>query len=155
MGGDAWRAETGLLLCDLLTIYNSRMGKNVVLAERLRALRKARGWTQHDLSRASGLTRSHISRLEQGDIQLPASERLRQLANALDTTLDDLLEAAGYRDPLPLDGDLPDLASYLRRKYGLDDPGVLESLQALSGALAPGRPAAPRPPEAGDLLDSF
>ena len=104
------------------------MGKNVVLAERLRTLRKARGWTQHDLSRASGLTRSHISRLERGDIQLPSSDRLRQLALALGTSLDDLLEAAGYRDAAADTADLPDLSSYLRRKYGLDDPRLIESV---------------------------
>ena len=116
------------------------MGKNVALADRLKALRKARGWTQHDLSRASGLTRSHISRLERGDIQLPSSERLRQLAVALGTSLDDLLEAAGYRDPVRDDGDLPDLAVYLRHKYGLDDPRLIEAvaviLNSVSGAAA-------------------
>jgi transcriptional regulator with XRE-family HTH domain len=107
------------------------MGKNVALADRLKTLRKARGWTQHDLSRASGLTRSHISRLERGDIQLPSSERLRQLAVALGTSLDDLLEAAGYRDPVTGDGDLPDLAIYLRHKYGLDDPRLVDAVSTL------------------------
>jgi transcriptional regulator with XRE-family HTH domain len=111
------------------------MGKNVVLADRLKALRKARGWTQHDLSHASGLTRSHISRLERGDIQLPSSERLRQLATALGTSLDDLLEAAGYRDPVAGDSDLPDLPIYLRRKYGLDDPRVVEAIAVLLQSL--------------------
>ncbi len=110
----------------------SLMGKNVALAERLRALRKARGWTQQDLSRVSGLTRSHISRLERGDIQLPSSERLRQLATALDTSLDDLLAAAGYRDSGLDGGDpLPDLAVYLGRKYGLDDPQLVDALALL------------------------
>jgi transcriptional regulator with XRE-family HTH domain len=108
------------------------MGKNVALAERLRALRKARGWTQQDLSRVSGLTRSHISRRERGDIQLPSSERLRQLATALDTSLDDLLAAAGYRDSGLDDTEpLPDLAVYLRRKYGLDDPQLVDALALL------------------------
>src|SRR3954453_840339 len=104
------------------------MGKNIVLAERLKALRKARGWTQHDLSQASGLTRSHISRLERGDIQLPSSERLRQLATALGTSLDDLLEAAGYRDPVPNGLELPDLNLYLRYKYGLTNPRVTDAV---------------------------
>jgi transcriptional regulator with XRE-family HTH domain len=108
------------------------MGKNVALAERLRTLRKARGWTQQDLSRVSGLTRSHISRLERGDIQLPSSERLRQLATALDTSLDNLLEAAGYRDALLDEGEpLPELAVYLRRKYGLDDPQLADAVALL------------------------
>src|SRR6476469_5290880 len=119
------------------------MGKNVVLAERLKALRKARGWTQHDLSRASGLTRSHISRLERGDIQLPSSERLRQLALALGTSLDDLLEAAGYRDAVGDAADLPDLPSYLRRKYGLHDPRLIESVALILDHLRGDGAAAP------------
>src|SRR5438045_8051907 len=106
------------------------MGKNVALAERLKVLRKAHGWTQQDLSRASGLTRSHISRLERGDIGLPARDRLRHLATALGTSPDDLLEAAGYRDAPPDAGDLPDLALYLRRKYGLADPQVVPAVRA-------------------------
>src|SRR4051812_33072992 len=110
------------------------MGKNIVLAERLLALRKMHGWTQQDLSRASGLTRSHISRLERGDIGLPARARLRQLAAALGTSLDDLLEAAGYRDA-PEEGDLPDLPTYLRRKYGLTDPQLVTALRTLLAAL--------------------
>ena len=119
------------------------MGKNVALADRLKALRKARGWTQHDLSRASGLTRSHISRLERGDIQLPSSERLRQLAIALGTSLDDLLEAAGYRDPVRDNGDLPDLAVYLRHKYGLDDPRLVEAVSTILNRVS----QATHPPE--------
>ena len=76
-------------------------------------------------------------------LKLPAtaSERLRQLAMALGTSLDDLLEAAGYRDPVRADGDLPDLAVYLRHKYGLDDPRLIEAvaviLNSLSGAARP------------------
>src|SRR5690242_21672779 len=108
--------------------YNHPMGNNAALAERLRALRRARGWTQQDLSRISSLTRSHISRLERGDIQLPSSDRLRQLALALGTSLDDLLEAAGYRDPAADAVGLPDLPSYLRRKYGVDDPRLAEAV---------------------------
>src|SRR3954447_20795473 len=116
------------------------MGKNVALAERLRALRKARGWTQQDLSRVSGLTRSHISRLQRGDIQLPSSDRLRQLALALDTSLDDLLEAAGYRDAAADAAGLPDLPTYLRRKYGLDDPRLIESVALILDHLRGGAP---------------
>ena len=107
------------------------MNKNVDFGERLRSLRKTRGWTQADLARASGLTRSHISRLEAGAIQLPSRERLHRLAQALGTTPDDLLAAAGYRVEEHTADDLPDMPVYLRLKYDLDDPRVTEIINAV------------------------
>jgi len=49
----------------------------------LRLARVARGWSQADLSRASGLTPSTISRLECGHEQ-PLEQTVRRLAEALD-----------------------------------------------------------------------
>jgi transcriptional regulator with XRE-family HTH domain len=125
------------------------MPKNNALGERLRALRQARGWTQADLGEASGLTRSHISRLEAGDIQLPSRERLHRLATALGTTADDLLTAAGYRSE-PVDAsELPDLPVYLRLKYEVDDPRTVAAVEAILERLRefdrtrPSSPAAP------------
>ncbi len=106
------------------------MAKKGDLGERLRSLRKARGWTQEELAAASGLTRSHISRLEGGDIQLPSRDRLLRLATALGTTPDDLLAAAGYRVEERGEG-LPDLPVYLRLKYDLDDPRTVAAIAAI------------------------
>ncbi|HUS15127.1 MAG TPA: helix-turn-helix transcriptional regulator [Chloroflexia bacterium] len=106
------------------------MAKNSAFGERLRALRKARNLTQVALGEASGLTRSHISRLEAGDIRLPSRERLLQLAAALGTTADDLLAAAGYRHEVPRD-DLPDLPVYLRLKYDMEDPRTVAAIDAI------------------------
>ena len=105
--------------------------KNSALGERLRALRQIRGWTQSDLGEASGLTRSHISRLEAGDIQLPSRERLHRLATALGTTADDLLTAAGYRSDDQDATDLPELGVYLRLKYAVDDPRTVAAVAAI------------------------
>lgn len=107
------------------------MVKPNTLADRLRALRRARGWTQANLAAASGLTRSHISRLEGGDIQLPSRERLLRLAQALDTTPDDLLAAAGYRAETHDASTLPDLPVYLRLKYDVNDPRTVAAMQAI------------------------
>jgi transcriptional regulator with XRE-family HTH domain len=113
------------------------MGKYATLAKRLKELRQALGWTQQDLSRASGLSRSYISRLEMGDIALPSSDRLRALALALSTTPDDLLHAAGYLDnPLDESG-LPDVKAYLRRKYHIQDPRVLQAIETVVHSLQP------------------
>lgn len=120
------------------------MGKHEALARRIRELRQARGWTQQDLSDESGLSRSYISRLEMGDIALPSSDRLRALASALGTTTDDLLQAAGFID-VPGDTSLlPEIKTYLRQRYGIDNPQVLQAIETLVANLAPGT----RPPEA-------
>jgi len=105
--------------------------KNTKLGERLKALRKARGWTQENLAEVSGLTRSHISRLERGDIELPSRARLLRLADALGATADDLLTAAGYRSDDPTDTELPDLGVYLRLKYDIDDPRTADAIRAI------------------------
>jgi len=113
------------------------MGKHVTLANRLKELRRALAWTQQDLSRASGLTRSYISRLEMGDIALPSSEKLRALAQALGTAPDDLLQAAGYIDSPSEASDLPDIKVYLRRKYAMQDPRTLQAIETIVNGLQP------------------
>lgn len=133
------------------------MGKHRSLAIRIKELRHVLSLTQQDLSRASGLTRSYISRLEMGDIALPSSDKLRALSAALATTPDDLLQAAGFLDIPSNASELPELKTYLRRKYDIRDPQLLGALQTLvdklcqaAGALAEGTaeaPAAPRVPE--------
>jgi transcriptional regulator with XRE-family HTH domain len=113
------------------------MGKHATLANRLKELRRALAWTQQDLSRASGLTRSYISRLEMGDIALPSSEKLRALAQALGTAPDDLLQAAGYIDNPSEASDLPDVKIYLRRKYAMQDPRTLQAIETIINGLLP------------------
>src|SRR5437773_6031914 len=102
------------------------MGKHVTLANRLKELRRALAWTQQDLSRESGLSRSYISRLEMGDIALPSSEKLKALATALGTTSDDLLLAAGFLDDRQDTVGLPDIKQYLRLKYAIKEPQLLQ-----------------------------
>ena len=111
------------------------MGKHISLANRLKELRRALTWTQQDLSRASGLTRSYISRLEMGDIALPSSDKLRALAHSLGTTPDDLLQAAGYIDNPSEASDLPEIKVYLRRKYSMQDARALQAIETVVNSL--------------------
>ncbi len=99
--------------------------------QRVRSLREAKRWTQEDLATNSGLSRSYISRLELGDIALPRNDKLGRLARALGTSNEDLLEAAGYMSAPSGESDaaLPDLAAYLRRKYGMTQPRLIATLQ--------------------------
>jgi transcriptional regulator with XRE-family HTH domain len=107
------------------------MGRYASLAKRIKELRQVAGFTQQDLSRASGLSRSYISRLEMGDIALPSRDKLRALATALNATLDDLLQAAGFLDTASESSDLPDIKAYLRRKYGIYNPHVLQAVETV------------------------
>lgn len=66
------------------------------LGARVRALRKARGWTERQLGDVAGVSRAYINLIENGRITLPKRLTLLRLAEALKTTPEDLLWAAGY-----------------------------------------------------------
>ena len=107
------------------------MGKYTSLARRIKELRQVANFTQQDLSRASGLSRSYISRLEMGDIALPSRDKLSAWAVALGASLDDLLQAAGFLDVASDTSSLPDIKAYLRRKYGIYNPQVLQAIEII------------------------
>ena len=66
------------------------------LGEYIKSIRHRRGLSQWELSRLSGLTRSHLSRLELDDIEDPSAETFLSLAKALKVHPNDLYQAAGY-----------------------------------------------------------
>lgn len=71
------------------------MGKTVEsLGERVRRLRKARGWAQADLGDKIGLRQLAVSQIETGKTSSPRSETLAALADALDTSVDYLLNGS-------------------------------------------------------------
>jgi XRE family aerobic/anaerobic benzoate catabolism transcriptional regulator len=59
--------------------------------ERIRKLRRAKGWRQIDLAEQSRVHEVHISDLERG-IREPGLRTLRKIVAALDTTLSELLK---------------------------------------------------------------
>jgi transcriptional regulator with XRE-family HTH domain len=67
------------------------------VGDRLKELRKAKDLSQMDLARASGLSLSIITQLEQGRASDPKLSTLKALAGALGCTLDDL----GQNDDAP------------------------------------------------------
>ncbi len=60
------------------------------LAERLRALRRAQGWSLDELSALSGVSRASLSRIENGEVS-PTASVLGRLAGAHRTTISRLL----------------------------------------------------------------
>ena len=63
-----------------------------MLADRVKAERERRGWSQRDLAAHSSLGQSYISQLESRRRSNPTQEVLQKLARAFDLTVTDLLE---------------------------------------------------------------
>jgi len=60
------------------------------LGRRVAALRAARGWTQADLAARAGVERSYIALIERGYRRTPSRRVLRDIAQALRVTVDEL-----------------------------------------------------------------
>lgn len=65
-------------------------GGGVMTAERIKALREARGWTQAELARRMNMTRNGINSLEQG-LSMPSPPSLVDLAKLFSVSTDYLL----------------------------------------------------------------
>jgi transcriptional regulator with XRE-family HTH domain len=61
------------------------------LAENLRRLRKAKGWSQQKLAQEGGLSFTVVTKVEQGATTDPAISSLVKIAGALGVTLDELV----------------------------------------------------------------
>ena len=70
-----------------------KAGADDGFAQRLRALRKAKGFSQTQLGEKAGLHYTHIGRFDRGTSR-PGGDTLKRLADALDTTSDYLIEGA-------------------------------------------------------------
>ncbi len=64
----------------------------VAFGRRVRAVRTERGWSQEELADRAGLHRTYISSLERGQRNV-SLENIRHLADALDVSPGDLLDA--------------------------------------------------------------
>jgi transcriptional regulator with XRE-family HTH domain len=60
------------------------------LADNSKRLRKARGYTQERLAKLCGFTKTYISNVEQGTVNISLAN-LEALTNGLDCTAEDLL----------------------------------------------------------------
>jgi transcriptional regulator with XRE-family HTH domain len=63
----------------------------MTIGDRIKALRKRRRLTQHELAERAGLTQAHISQLEAGARENPQANVVLALARALDCSCDYLL----------------------------------------------------------------
>ena len=92
----------------------------VALAGRLRQRRLDKGWTPTQLARETGIARAYLYRIESGAAPRPSAEILQKLAQALDTTVADLLDQpAGEAPPL-----IPPALQQLAERDQLDPADV-------------------------------
>ncbi len=71
--------------------------KNKELAQKIKALRNRKGFSQEELSEKSGLSLRTIQRIENGETE-PRGDSLNRKANAFDVAPDEILDWAVYED---------------------------------------------------------
>lgn len=71
------------------------------IGERVRHLRKARGYSQVELAALAGITQGSLSLIEKNKTEMPAGDTLAGLCKALRTTPEYLI--AGVEDPSSID----------------------------------------------------
>lgn len=103
----------------------------VVFGGRVRALREARGLTQEELAKASGLGPKHIGVIERGE-KTSSFEAVERLAKALEVPYHELFLPLAQRRTKALDKELTDLANSPNR---IDVTKVEDFLRALRGAV--------------------
>jgi transcriptional regulator with XRE-family HTH domain len=106
------------------------------IGERVRLLRKARGYSQVELAALAGITQGSLSLIETNKTEVPAGETLANLCRALKTTPDFLIAGAG--DPGSIESAIQEHELvHLWRELPQDARRlVLENAQAVSRAFS-------------------
>lgn len=92
-----------------------------ILARTIKRHRKAAGMSKYALAMATDLPQSTILRLEEGKIEAPDPDKIERIAEALEVEPEELFAA------YPAPERLPDMAPYLRAKFGMSDEAVTEA----------------------------
>lgn len=92
------------------------------LGRLVRAHRQQLGWSLEELARRTGLNKSTIHRMENGQFDAPRPLALQRLARAMETDVEDYFALIGYFTPKGL----PNLQPYLRSKYDASEEEARE-----------------------------
>jgi transcriptional regulator with XRE-family HTH domain len=125
------------------------------LGKILKQQRLSSNLTLHELSKASGVSPSHLGRIEKGE-RFPSADILQRIAKPLGFSEEELFTLAGYLSPrlsLGPEKQLParknELDPYVAKVLAQEPVevqravvGILTILKSLSASLAP-----PKPPE--------
>jgi len=128
------RDAAHLSLCNTLLA-----GGNMAFSDKILKLRKARGWSQERLAEELGVSRQSVSKWESG-AAMPDLNRLTQLSQLFDTSLDDLVSdrelpersSAPETEEIPMESDREPKAPP-RVKWHKKPLIVLAALAALAG----------------------
>jgi transcriptional regulator with XRE-family HTH domain len=83
------------------------------LAEKIKKLRLARGYTQADFARELGISAGYLSQIEMG-LRRPSRELARKMADKFGASLDYLLMEGRGR---PADGVPPEITEFFRSEH--------------------------------------
>jgi HTH-type transcriptional regulator, competence development regulator len=83
--------------------------------DKLRDLRKLKGFTIRELAERSGVSTAYISQLENSNRGIPSPDVLMKLSEGLNTSYSDLMEIAGYLENPARAEELPSAPVNLRR----------------------------------------
>lgn len=83
------------------------------IGRRVERARKARGWSQNQLTERARVSAGYVSRLEDGQYKRPSAQKLTAIANALSMKVTDLTEGTGGAAP-------DDLSALIRAAFGGD-----------------------------------
>lgn len=83
--------------------------------DKLRDLRKLKGFTIRELAERSGVSTAYISQLENGNRGIPSPDVLMKLSEGLNTSYSNLMEIAGYLENPARAEELPSAPVNLRR----------------------------------------
>lgn len=108
----------------------------VTIGEKIRSLRKARGWSQGELAEKLGVKPQNISRYEKGHVQ-PRESTLAVFAEVFELPLSELTNVAAPMEVQNID---PELAEYVRAIPSLD-PKEQEAVKCVLKALVTAKKA--------------
>jgi transcriptional regulator with XRE-family HTH domain len=81
------------------TYYERRLSTDMnLVAERVLVLRRRRQWTQQQLAEKAGVTRQQVYLFETGKFPNIPAKALASIAQALDTTIEDLFRSENASD---------------------------------------------------------
>ncbi|MEC0247691.1 helix-turn-helix domain-containing protein [Paenibacillus chitinolyticus] len=83
--------------------------------DKLKDLRKLKGYTIRELADRSGVSAAYISQLENGNRNIPSPDVLMKLSEGLNIPYAELMKIAGYLDEPESGGDKPKAPVNLRR----------------------------------------
>ncbi|MCY9664192.1 helix-turn-helix domain-containing protein [Paenibacillus alginolyticus] len=83
--------------------------------DKLKDMRKLKGFTIRELADRSGVSAAYISQLENGNRGIPSPEVLMKLSEGLNTSYSELMDIAGYLESSPSDQQFQSNPVNLRR----------------------------------------